>query len=100
MVKVAKHKWFVSCILPGIRPLGLMQFESTANEMQDIAESLAPCRCEFQAYKIPEFEDNVPVGEFVDFETAKGAGILMVKTASELLRDWIDSKIKEAAESG
>ncbi len=62
-------KWFVSCILPGVKRLGAMQFEAEDEPAAvKIAEEMAPCRGVFQSWEMSEFEDGMRVGVFVDQE--------------------------------
>lgn len=67
-------KWFVSCIIPGDRQVGVVQLEAEAGDVKDIVERMAPCRCEFQAWCIEKFDDEIPVGEFVDADRLKTLG--------------------------
>lgn len=71
-------KWFVSCIIPNVRPIGGMQFEAEDDEdtVQNIAEGLNPCEClcSYKAYQIQEFDPEIPIGEFVDSDTLKEHG--------------------------
>lgn len=68
-------KYFVSCIIPGQKQVGAIQFEAEdLNEMQQIAEAKAPCRCEFKAWELQEFEGDMPIGEFVDAARLKELG--------------------------
>ena len=67
-------KYFVSCALPG-KQLGLMQFEASSQaEMQETAEKLSPYKCFFRSYAIEEFDQGLPVGEFVSAAKAKELG--------------------------
>ena len=67
-------KWFVSCIIPGDRQVGAMQFEADEADVQKIAEEMAPCRGEFRAYELEVFDRGLPIGEFVDAETLNRHG--------------------------
>lgn len=68
-----KKKWFISAITPK-KQVGIMQFEATEAEYKNIAERLCPVRAEFRAYQIEEFEDGLPIGQFVDAASAKLLG--------------------------
>ncbi len=67
-------KWFVSAIIPNVRQVGIMQFEATEAEHEKKAEELCPVKAGFQSYRLKEFDDNLPVGEFIDAEQAKKFG--------------------------
>ncbi len=69
-----KLKWFVSCIIPGDRQVGAMQFEAHEADINGIAEKMAPCRAEFRAFELEIFDRGIPIGEFVDAETLKRHG--------------------------
>lgn len=67
-------KYFVSAIIPGVKQLGLMQFEATEENYQAKAEELCPEKAEFRAYEVEEFDEGIPIGKFVDAVTAKKLG--------------------------
>jgi hypothetical protein len=68
-------KYFISCIVPNVRRVGITQFEATSlNEAKAIAEELAPCRCEIQLYKVKKFDERLPTGEFISKEDAVKLG--------------------------
>ncbi len=69
-----KIKWFVSAIIPGVRQVGLMQFEATEAEHEKKAEKLCPVRASFRSYRLEKFDDNLPIGEFIDVTSAKKFG--------------------------
>ena len=68
-------KYFVSAILPGHRQLGIMQFEAdNEKEMITKAESMCPSRAAFRSYEVKDFEDELPIDEFVSAERLKEIG--------------------------
>ncbi len=69
-----KIKWFVSAILPNERQVGIMQFEATNDEYKNKAEKLCPVRASFRAYRVTKFDNNLPIGEFIDVKQAKKLG--------------------------
>ena len=68
------EKWFVSAIIPGVRTVGIMQFEATKAQYQKKAEELCPVGAEFQSYILSEFDDDLPVGELINAKQAKKLG--------------------------
>jgi len=67
-------KYFISCAIPN-RKLGIIQLEAdTFEDMRDRVEKLCPYRAEFKPYSLEEFEDNLPVGEFVPMAKLKLLG--------------------------
>jgi len=68
------NKYFVSAISLD-KQLGAMQFEATNDEdCKNIAEKLCPSRAIFKSYLITEFDDEIPVGKFVDAKSLKAMG--------------------------
>lgn len=74
MKKNEKLKYFVSAIIPGVRQVGIMQFEATEAEHENKAEELCPVRASFQSYRLEKFDDNLPIGNFIDAAQAKKLG--------------------------
>ncbi len=68
-----KKKYFISCITP-TKQLGAMQFECTEDEVQQKSMKMCPEPAEFRAYEIPEFEENMPIDEFVPTDKMKQLG--------------------------
>lgn len=66
-------KWFVSCITPK-KHIGIIQLEASLDLLKPRVEALAPCRCEFKAYEVEEFDDDIPVGKFITAAEAKALG--------------------------
>lgn len=66
-------KYFISCAVPG-RKIGAIQFECEEDEFRKKAESMCPEKCNFRAYGIAEFEDGMPIDEFVSADEMKKLG--------------------------
>jgi len=67
-------KYFVSCIIPS-KQLGAIQLEAEDEaELKPIVEEMAPERCAFRAYVVDNFDEEIPIGEFVDAKTLKQNG--------------------------
>jgi len=71
---MSAKKWFISCIVPGDRLVGIIQLLCKEDEVKKLSEKLAPCRCEFKAYRVTGFDTDIPIGEFINTEKAKAAG--------------------------
>ena len=66
-------KFFISCINQTTQ-LGAMQIECDETEVKAKSEKMCPERATFKAYGIPEWDDNMPIGEFVPMEKMKELG--------------------------
>ena len=58
-------KYFISCAVPN-RKIGDIQMEcDNLEEMKTKAEKMCPEKCFFKSYELEEFEEEMPINEFV-----------------------------------
>lgn len=68
-----KKKYFISCITPK-KQLGAIQFEADEDDVQRKSEEMCPEPAMFRSYELVEFEDGMPVDEFVPVSKMKELG--------------------------
>ncbi len=68
-----KKKYFISCVQPD-RQLGAIQFECDESEVQDKSKAMCPEPAIFRAYEVAEFDEGIPLDEFVPADKMKELG--------------------------
>lgn len=67
------EKYFVSCIDPD-KKVGAMQFECEPDEVEEKSEKLCPQLANFRAYPVTQFDEKMPIDEFVPSSKMKELG--------------------------
>jgi len=66
-------KYFISCINQ-TKQLGAMQFEAEEGEFQKKSEDMCPKETSFRAYIVDDFDESMPINEFVPIAKLKKLG--------------------------
>ncbi len=66
-------KYFISCALP-CRKLGAIQIECEETEVQQKSKDMCPQPAYFRAYEVTDFNDKMPIDEFVPIDKMEELG--------------------------